>query len=55
MLAGGLNTENIEKAVSITGAQELDVSSGVESEIGVKDSACIKLLMEKVREISINT
>ena len=55
MLAGGLNTENIEKAVSITGAQELDVSSGVESEIGVKDSARIKLLMEKVREISINT
>jgi len=55
MLAGGLNTENIEKAVSITGAQELDVSSGVESEIGVKDSARIKLLMEKVREISTNT
>jgi len=55
MLAGGLNLENIEKAVSITGAQELDVSSGVESEIGVKDSARIKLLMDKVKEISINT
>ena len=55
MLAGGLNTENIEKAVSVTGAQELDVSSGVESEIGVKDPARIKLLMDKVKEISINT
>lgn len=36
-LSGGLDTESVAQAVSITGATIVDVSSGVESAPGVKD------------------
>lgn len=39
ILAGGLNPENIAKAVSITGLNHYDVSSGIESKPGKKSSA----------------
>jgi phosphoribosylanthranilate isomerase len=38
MLAGGLNVKNLERAVAITGAKAVDVSSGVEMAPGQKNA-----------------
>ncbi len=46
MLAGGLTPENVAEAIRLTGARQVDVSSGVESAPGVKDHAKIAAFVE---------
>ncbi len=46
MLAGGLTADNVAEAVKMTGARQLDLSSGVESAPGVKDVGMIRTFMK---------
>lgn len=41
MLAGGLTPDNVAEAIALTGAMQVDVSSGVESAPGQKDVSLI--------------
>lgn len=41
MLAGGLNAATVGEAIRLTGAKQVDVSSGVENTPGVKDARMI--------------
>ena len=49
-LAGGLNAENVQDALRLTGAPLVDVSSGVERSPGCKDPFLIKEFLFKVQE-----
>jgi phosphoribosylanthranilate isomerase len=48
MLSGGLNKDNVAKALSRTGARGIDLSSGVESAPGVKDLGLIDALFDAI-------
>jgi phosphoribosylanthranilate isomerase len=49
MLAGGLTPGNVAEAVQLTGARQVDVSSGVESAPGVKDAGLIRAFADALR------
>ncbi len=49
-LAGGLNPENIARAIAASGAQMVDVSSGVESAPGVKSDSLIGEFIAAARQ-----
>jgi phosphoribosylanthranilate isomerase len=49
ILAGGLTVDNVAGAIRATGAQAVDVSSGVETTRGVKDPALIRAFIANAR------
>jgi len=49
LLAGGLNAENVARAISVSGAPGVDVSSGVETAPGQKSAEMIRAFVEGVR------
>jgi phosphoribosylanthranilate isomerase len=51
MLAGGLRPSNVAEAIRLTGAPQVDVSSGVESSPGVKDADMIRDFCAAVRSV----
>jgi len=48
-LSGGLDAGNVGRAIAVTGAAVVDVSSGVERSRGVKDVELIRKFVEAVR------
>ena len=48
-LAGGLDPDNVARAIELSGAKMVDVSSGVESAPGVKDPARIQSFITATR------
>ena len=52
MLAGGLTPDNVGQAVKMTGARQVDVSSGVESAPGIKDAKLIRAFTDAAKGIT---
>ncbi len=55
MLSGGLNKDNVAQALALTGARAIDVSSGVESAPGVKDTGMIDAFFDAVASAGAGT
>jgi phosphoribosylanthranilate isomerase len=51
MLAGGLTADNVAEAVRLTGATQVDVSSGVEGSVGVKDAGLIAAFLMSTKGV----
>lgn len=52
LLAGGLDPENVARAIAATGAAAVDVSSGVERAPGIKDPELIRTFIANARGAS---
>ncbi|MGW1423992.1 phosphoribosylanthranilate isomerase [Bradyrhizobium manausense] len=50
-LGGELDPANVAKAINLTGARMIDVSSGLESEPGIKDPGKISALLDAVHSL----
>jgi phosphoribosylanthranilate isomerase len=55
ILAGGLNVENVEKAVELARPYGVDIISGVESTPGVKDPDRVRRFVRTVKRIERDT
>ena len=53
MLAGGLNPENVKRAIEHVQPYAVDVSSGVETAPGKKDPGLIAAFVENVRKAKV--
>ena len=53
ILAGGLNPENVQDAVRVVKPYAVDVSSGVESQLGIKDSKKVFEFIKNAKEVEI--
>lgn len=53
MLAGGLTPENAQRAMNLTGARQLDVSSGVEDAPGQKSQAKIEAFLGALEGVPV--
>lgn len=49
-IAGGLDADNVAEVISLTKPDGVDVSSGVESQSGIKDIEKIKKFIDKVKK-----
>jgi phosphoribosylanthranilate isomerase len=55
ILAGGLDATNVAEAIRIVRPYAVDVSSGVESDKGIKDAALVTAFMNRVRQVNRET
>jgi phosphoribosylanthranilate isomerase len=51
VLSGGLRPENIRAALQATGAEMVDINSGIEDSPGVKDAVKLDLLFANLAEL----
>ncbi|MDP6507008.1 MAG: N-(5'-phosphoribosyl)anthranilate isomerase, partial [Planctomycetota bacterium] len=52
VLSGGLKPENIREAIQTVHPYGVDVSSGIESQPGIKDEARMRRLFEEITVVS---
>ncbi|TWB36896.1 phosphoribosylanthranilate isomerase [Nitrospirillum pindoramense] len=52
MLSGGLTPDTVAEAIRISGADAVDVSSGVEDRPGHKDPALVRAFLEAIRAVA---